>query len=68
MDYFLPSDCLPEKDIRYLYIHNQYEQDEEGYGVKTLTVIVQSNPWHSGNMNMTTSHFSTDAGMLEGQY
>lgn len=51
MDCFLLSDCAPEKYIRYLCIHNHYEQ--EGYGVKRLTVTVQSNPWHSRNMNMT---------------
>lgn len=42
MDWFLPSDCAPEKDTGYLYLHNQYEQDKEGYGMQTLTVIVQA--------------------------
>lgn len=42
MDWFLPSDCAPEKDIGYLYLHNHYEQDKEGHGTQTLTVIVQT--------------------------
>lgn len=67
MDCFLASDCAPKK-ILDICIFTTNMNKIEGYGVKTLTVIVQSNPWHSGKMNMTTSFFSTDAGMLKGQY
>lgn len=32
MDCFLASDCAPKKNIGYLYIHNQYEQDRGIWG------------------------------------